>query len=105
VVFVVWTAALGKFLTLDNLQKRNVIVKWCYMCKKCGESIDHLLHCEVATELWSTLFQLFGGSWVMPQGVSELEGTIGKPYCFVNMEVGSFLFNVMSLKRAERKEL
>jgi hypothetical protein len=31
------------------------------MCKKCDESIDHLLfHCEVAIEMWSVLFQLFG---------------------------------------------
>jgi hypothetical protein len=31
------------------------------MCKKCGESIDHLfLHYEVATELWSAFLQLFG---------------------------------------------
>jgi hypothetical protein len=43
------------------------------MCKKCGESIDHLLlHCEVATELWSSLFQLFGVAWVMPRRVREL---------------------------------
>jgi hypothetical protein len=26
------------------------VVKWCCMCKKNGESVDHLLiHCEVAT--------------------------------------------------------
>jgi hypothetical protein len=37
---------------LDNLQMRNVMVEWCYMCKHYGESIDHLLlHCEVATEV------------------------------------------------------
>lgn len=36
------------------------------MCKKCGESIDHLLiHCEVAIELCSALLQLFGVAWVM----------------------------------------
>jgi hypothetical protein len=43
------------------------------MYKKSGESIDHLLlHCEVAKELWSSLFQLFGVAWVMPQRVREL---------------------------------
>jgi hypothetical protein len=32
VVFFVWTATLGKILTLDNLRKRNVVtVKWCCM--------------------------------------------------------------------------
>jgi hypothetical protein len=50
VSFFVWTTALGKILTLYNLRKKKVIlVDWCYMCKKSGESIDHLLlHCEVA---------------------------------------------------------
>jgi hypothetical protein len=54
VAFFVWTAALGKILTLDNLCKRNIMVaEWCYMCKH-GESIDHLfLHCELATKMWS----------------------------------------------------
>jgi hypothetical protein len=75
------------------------------MCKKCEESIHHLLlHCEVTTKLWSAFFQLFGAAWVMPQSVSELKGTIGKPYCFVNMKIGSFVFNVVSLERVERKE-
>jgi hypothetical protein len=62
VAFFVWTATLGKNLTLYNLRKRNIIVmEWCYMCKTSGESIDHLfLHCKVVTELWSTLLQLFG---------------------------------------------
>jgi hypothetical protein len=66
--------ALGKIFTLDNSRKMNVIVvEWCCMCKKCGESIDHLLiHCEVVTELWSAHFQLFGVAWVMPRRVSEL---------------------------------
>jgi hypothetical protein len=35
--------------------------------------------------------------------VGELEGIIGKLYCIENMEVGSFLFNVVSLERAECK--
>ena len=49
VAFFVWTAALGKCLTIDNLQKMKVwILDWCYMCKCNGESIDHLfLHCPV----------------------------------------------------------
>ena len=53
VVFFVWTAALGKILTMDNLCKKNIIVtEWCCMCKRNGESIVHLLlHCEVAVGL------------------------------------------------------
>lgn len=48
--FFVWTAALGKILTTDNLRKRGlIIIDWCCMCRKGGESVDHLLlHCELA---------------------------------------------------------
>jgi hypothetical protein len=43
------------------------------MCKKNGESVDHLLiHCEVATQLWHYIFTLFGNEWVMPQKVLDL---------------------------------
>jgi hypothetical protein len=42
VEFFVWTVALGKILTLDNLRKGNIVVNWCCMYKKSGESIDHL---------------------------------------------------------------
>jgi hypothetical protein len=74
VAFFVWSAALGKILTHDNLRKRNVVViEWCCMCKKNGESMDRLLlHCEVAHDLWSYIFSLFGIEWVMPRTVLEL---------------------------------
>ena len=67
-------ASLGKILTTDNLRKQRVLVlDWCYMCKKCGESVDHLLlHCPIACEMWSLVFCLFGIHWVMPQKVIEL---------------------------------
>ena len=40
VAFFVWTAALGKILTNDNLRKRRVVlVNW---CKAEGESVDPL---------------------------------------------------------------
>ena len=60
VAFFVWTVALGKFLTIDNLRKRKVwILDWCYMCKSNGESIDHLfLHYPVAMDLWSMVLGL-----------------------------------------------
>jgi hypothetical protein len=51
--FFVWTTTLGKILTHDNLRKRSVVViEWCCMCKKSGESIEHLLlHCKIAGDL------------------------------------------------------
>jgi hypothetical protein len=50
VAFFTRIEVLGKILTMDNLCKKNIIViEWCCMCKKSGESIDYLLlHCEVA---------------------------------------------------------
>jgi hypothetical protein len=62
--FFAWLAALGKILTLDNLRKRRVILMdRCRMCKRNGESMDHLLlHYDMAYALWSALFTRFGMS-------------------------------------------
>ena len=69
-----WTAVLGKILTIDNLRKRRVIlVDWCCMCKAAGESTDHLfLHCSMAKQLWDTILIMFGVHWVMPRTVRDL---------------------------------
>jgi len=74
VAFFVWTAVLGKILTHDNLRRRGiVVVEWCVMCKKHGESVDHLLlHCDVAWIVWSSFYRLFGVEWVMPSSVVDL---------------------------------
>ena len=52
---------LRKCLMIDNLHKRKVwILDWCYMCKRNGESVDHLfLHCPLASDLWSMVFGPF----------------------------------------------
>ena len=43
------------------------------MCKRCGESVDHLLlHCPIAYEMWSMIFCLFGICWVILRGVVDL---------------------------------
>jgi hypothetical protein len=36
------------------------------------KSIDDLLHYEVAKELWTSIFSIFGVEWVMPKRVIEL---------------------------------
>ena len=74
VAFFSWTIALGKILTTGNLWKRHIaMLEWCFMCKRCGESMDHIfLHYPIAYELWSMVFCLFGIHWVMPYHVSEL---------------------------------
>ena len=74
IAFFSWTAALGKFLTIDNLRKRHlIIIDRCCLCKLNGESVDHLLlHCPLARELWSMVFGLFGLDWVMPCKVIQL---------------------------------
>uniref|UniRef100_A0A2N9EX59 Reverse transcriptase domain-containing protein n=1 Tax=Fagus sylvatica TaxID=28930 RepID=A0A2N9EX59_FAGSY len=72
--FFVWTAALGRILTTNNLRRRRVIVlDYCWLCKSNGESISHLLlHCSYATEIWNFFVNIFGISWVMPFGIVDL---------------------------------
>ena len=74
VAFFTWLAAHGKNLTIDNLRRRKLwVLDWCFMCKRAGESVDHLLlHCDYARELWSFIFCMVGLQWVMPGKVSEL---------------------------------
>jgi hypothetical protein len=70
----VWSAALCKILTVDNLRKRHIIIMdRCCLCKRDGESMGHLvLHCDVASSLWNNIFTRFGMSWVMPRRVIDL---------------------------------
>ena len=72
--FFVWTAAWGRILTCENLMRRGfVMVGWCCMCKRSGESVNHLLlHCKVVQEVWNFTLCSFGVSWVFPETVSEL---------------------------------
>ena len=72
--FFVWSAAWNKILTCDNLAKRGyTLVSWCCMCCCNGETVDHLLiHCSVASALWSWILGVFGVPWVLPQTVAAL---------------------------------
>uniref|UniRef100_A0A2N9HVB8 N-acyl-aliphatic-L-amino acid amidohydrolase n=1 Tax=Fagus sylvatica TaxID=28930 RepID=A0A2N9HVB8_FAGSY len=96
VAFFVWTATLGRILTIDNLRRRNVMVlDWCCMCKKGAESVEHLLlHCPFAGEIWSMVFGLFGVVWVMLRTILELldcwQG------CFVQRQIGETSLNEAS---------
>jgi hypothetical protein len=73
------STVLGKILTLDNLRKKQVImVNRCCMFKRSEELVDHFLHCDVASALWSALFTRFGLSWVMPSSVINLFAAIWK---------------------------
>uniref|UniRef100_A0A7N2MNQ6 Reverse transcriptase zinc-binding domain-containing protein n=1 Tax=Quercus lobata TaxID=97700 RepID=A0A7N2MNQ6_QUELO len=99
----------GKILTTDNLRKRRIIVlDWCYMCKRCGESVDHLLlHCPIAFELWSLVFCLFGIHWVMPHKrslwpVSYIMGIF--PLLFPNPPISALVnvqFNTRSIVQCQ----
>jgi hypothetical protein len=49
------------------------MARWCCMCRSVGETVDQLfLHCGVAREIWSFVFQSFGVVWVLPEWIMEL---------------------------------
>ena len=40
-------------------RKRQLVINWCCMCKRVGETTNHLLlHCLIARELWNMVFVL-----------------------------------------------
>jgi hypothetical protein len=52
------------------------MVDWCFMCKSYGETIYYfLLYCEVARELWVSIFRFFSVELVMPRRVMELSAS------------------------------
>ena len=54
---------------------------WCYMSKRSGESVNHLLlYCPIAFELWSMVWSLFGVIWVTPQSVTDLFASWQGPF-------------------------
>ena len=78
------------------------------MCKMCGESVDRLLlHCLIASELWSLVFCLFGLHWVMPLKVVQLfeswQGKFGRHrnFFFFFLETCATLLDVVYLERKE----
>lgn len=59
---------------LDNVRRRGTIVSSLGGLYRKNEEMWHylLLHCEVASFLWSIFFSLFWIKWVMPSQVLEL---------------------------------
>ncbi|CAN0871759.1 Putative ribonuclease H protein At1g65750 [Linum grandiflorum] len=60
-----WLVFHGSILTLDNLQRRGMLVaNWCVLCRKQSESITHLfLDCPFALGIWhhfSSALSFFG---------------------------------------------
>lgn len=71
-VFLVWTAALKKIITLDVLSKICVsaIDLYC-VYKNPGESVSHpLLHCQFAGVLQNSISALSGLSWLREWWIS-----------------------------------
>ena len=107
VAFFIWTAALGKILTGNNHRRRLVSpLDWCYMCKCNRELVDHLLlHCPIASKLWSMVSGLFGVCWVMPKSVVDLlacwQGCFGRHRTWVYMDGYPPLLDVISLEGEE----
>lgn len=68
---------------MEKKLKRVFVVDWCCVCNN-GESVDHLLHFEVANALRSTIFSFVGLSWAMPKWVVDLfacwRGLNGNPH-------------------------
>ena len=72
------------------------------MCKRNGESVDHLfLHCPFTMDLWSMVLGLFGVSWVMPHSfgaVRLLARQLQSLSKWLNLVHHSSLLNVVSLE-------
>lgn len=51
-----WLALRGCILTVDSLQRRKVlIVNLCPMCLAAEKTVDHLLVCPVAFQIWNSV--------------------------------------------------
>lgn len=72
--FFLWTASLGKILTIDNLRKCGIIVAdQCCTCRNNREFVEHFkLYCAVVRSLWKDLFGIVGLAWVMPKRFANL---------------------------------
>eukprot|EP00268_Persea_americana_P012878 TRINITY_DN15545_c0_g1_i6.p1 TRINITY_DN15545_c0_g1~~TRINITY_DN15545_c0_g1_i6.p1 ORF type:complete len:174 (-),score=24.45 TRINITY_DN15545_c0_g1_i6:44-565(-) len=69
-----WSALLGGILTMDNLQRRRmVVVNACPMCLVDEESIDHLLlNCRVPQCPWKAILGWFHYCSPLPHSLTAL---------------------------------
>ena len=68
VAFFVWTAFWGKILTGDNLINRGISL----VVVRLLIFFFFFLHCDIAYEMWTSTFLVFGAQMVMLKGVVEL---------------------------------
>ena len=65
--FFAWVCNMGKILTLDQLQKTElVLANRCCLCQESEKTAHILLHYAKTRALRELLFSLFGVSWVIP---------------------------------------
>lgn len=66
-----WLVLRGSILTMDNLQRHNVIVvNACPLCLANEKTMDHLLlNCWGAKEIWNSFFKSFDYSWILPDSI------------------------------------
>ena len=65
---------MGKLLTLDRLQKRELqLPNCCFLCGCEEENVNHILiHCIVVRVLWDIVLRLVDVKWVFPETVKEV---------------------------------
>lgn len=65
---------LAKFPTMDSLQKRGFYLpSICLLCYQEAELVSHLLsHCLFSWEIWCSLSDYFGMTFIAPMDLSSL---------------------------------
>lgn len=69
-----WLMLQGSILTMDNLQRRGmVVVNACPLCISAKNQVDHsMLNYTMAYRIWITILNWFGCGRVLPRSIVEL---------------------------------
>ncbi|WMV57703.1 hypothetical protein MTR67_051088, partial [Solanum verrucosum] len=69
-----WLIIRKACLTHEILRKkRKIILPWCSLCGKTGETNSHLfLHCTFTAEIWSMFLNYLEVKWTMPEHTADL---------------------------------